>query len=266
MPANDQIEPDEKEKLHRVIDEGAEIAGGAIGSALGVITCDPTIALVLGAAGVAAGNTLRFVGNEIFDRVLGPRERKRVGAVISIISKDIHARTLRGEKVRTDGFFNRDKSERSDAEEVAESVLLKCQREPEEKKIKYMGHLFSNVAFHPEISAYMAHQLSKHAEQMTYRQFCLLKLAKFDNYRPLLRDRDYRGQEVFSVDLQQVLYEIYDLYNRGFVNFGGGVALGPTDVKPRTMKAQGLGMYLAALLNVEFIPEEDLKPIVEQLR
>ena len=78
------------------------------------------------------------------------------------------------------------------------AYLLKCQREPEEKKIKYMGHFFSNVSFHPEISAYMAHQLCKHAEQMTYRQFCLLKLAKFDNYRPQLRDRDYRGQETFS--------------------------------------------------------------------
>ena len=268
MPANNniEIEPHKKEKLHRVIDEGAEIAGGAIGGALGVITGDPTIASALGAAGVAAGNTLRYVGNEIVDRVLGPRERKRVGAVISIISKDIHARTQRGEKIRTDGFFNWDNNERSDADEVAESILLKCQREPEEKKIKYMGYFFSNMAFHPEISAYMAHQLSKHAEQMTYRQFCLLKLAQFDNHRPKLRDRDYRGQGVSSIDLQQVLYEIYDLYNRGFVNFGGDVAFGPTDVKPRMMKAQGLGMYLAILLNVLFIPEEDLNPIIKQLQ
>ena len=266
MPKNDNNEPDKIEKLHRVIDEGAAITGGAIGGALGVITGDPTIASALGAAGAAAGNTLRFVGNEIVDRVLGPRERKRVGAVISIISKEILAHTQRGGKIRTDGFFDRNLSGRCDAEEVAESVILKCQREPEEKKIKYMAHFFSNVSFHPEISAHMAHQLCKYTEQMTYRQFCLLKLAKFDNYRPQLRDRDYRGQEEFSGDLQQVLYEIYDLYNRGFVNFGGEVAFGPTDVKPRTMKAQGLGMYLANLLNVEFIPKEDLSPIIKQLQ
>ena len=256
---------DESNKLRRAIDEGFEITGGAIGGALGVITGDPALAAVLGAAGVAAGSVLHHVGNEITDRMLGPRERKRLGAVVSIIAKNIHARTKRGEQVRTDGFFDRDSGGRSDAEEVVESVLLKCQREPEEKKIKYMGYFFSNVAFYPEVSAYMAHQLIKHAEQMTYRQFCLLKIAKFDNDRPRLRESDYRGQESFPVELQQILYEVLDLYNRGFVNFGGEVAFGPTDIKPRAMKAQGLGMHLATLLNVEFIPEADLTPILDQL-
>jgi K+-transporting ATPase c subunit len=49
---------------------------------------------------------------------------------------------------------------------VAESVLLKSQREPEEKKIPYMGHLLSSVAFDAEISANMAHQITKIAEQL----------------------------------------------------------------------------------------------------
>ena len=230
-----------------------------------MISGDPALAGILGAAGVAAGSTLRHVGNEIVDRVLGPREQKRVGAVVSVIAKDIHARTLRGENVRKDGFFSEDPSKRSDAEEVAESVLLKCQREPEEKKIQYMGHFFANVAFYPQVNAEMAHQLAKHAEQMTYRQFCLLKIAKFENFRPKLREGDYRNQGNFSVELQQVLYECLDLYGRGFVNFGGDVVFGPTDIKPRAMKTQGLGLHLATLLNVEFIPESDLATILGQL-
>ena len=257
--------PDENPKLRRAIDEGVEITGGAIGGALGVISGDPTLAGVLGAAGVAAGSALRQVGNEIVDRVLGPRERKRLGAVVSVIAKDIHTRTLRGENVRNDGFFGEDPNKRSDAEEVAESVLLKCQREPEEKKIQYMGHFFANVAFHPQVSAEMAHQLAKHAEQMTYRQFCLLKIAQSDNYRSGLREGDYRNRGNFSVELQEVLYECLDLYGRGFVNFGGDVAFGPTDIKPRAMRAQGLGQHLATLLNVESIPESDLAPTLRQL-
>ena len=257
---------DQAEKLHRIIDEGADIAGGAIGGGLGVITGDPAVAAALGAAGVAAGNTLRQIGNEIVNRILGPQERKRVGAAISGIANNIYSRVNRGDEIRTDGFFDQKPNGRSDAEEVAESVLLKCQREPEEKKIQYMAHFFSNVAFHPEISVHMAHQLSKHAEQMTYRQFCLLHIAKFDNHRSRLRSGDYREQGVTSMNLQQVLYECFDLYNRGFVNFGGSVAFGPTDVKPRTMRVHGLGMYLATLLNVEFIPQEDLDPIIEQLQ
>ena len=149
MSGSPESKPNENPKLRRAIDEGFEITGGAIGGALGVISGDPALAGALGAAGVAAGSALRQVGNEIVGRLLGPRERKRVGAVVSVIAKDIHARTLRGERVRNDGFFSEDPNARSDAEEVAESVLLKCQREPEEKKIEYMGHFFANVAFHP---------------------------------------------------------------------------------------------------------------------
>ena len=67
------------------------------------------------------------------------------------------------------------------------------------------------------------------------------------------------------MELQEVLYECLDLYGRGFVNFGGDVAFGPTDVKPRAMKAQGLGLHLATLLNVEFIPEPDLAATLDQL-
>lgn len=265
MSGSPEAKANENPKLRRAIDEGVEITGGAIGGALGVISGDPALAGVLGAAGVAAGSALRQVGNEIVDRVLGPRERKRVGAIVSVIAKDIHARSLNGEKVRNDGFFSEDPNTRSDAEEVAESVLLKCQREPEEKKIQYMGHFFANVAFHQHVSAEMAHQLAKHAEQMTYRQFCLLKITKFDQYRLRLREGDYRNQDNFSVELQEVLYECLDLYVRGFVNLGGGVAFGPTDIKPRSMKAQGLGFYLATLLNVEFIPESDLVATLRQL-
>ncbi|MCY4140472.1 MAG: hypothetical protein OXF56_19675 [Rhodobacteraceae bacterium] len=266
MSRSPESKPNENPKLRRAIDEGVEITGGAAGGALGVISGDPALAGVLGAAGVAAGNALRQVGNEIADRVLGPRERKRLGAVVSVIAKDIHARALRGETVRNDRFFSESPNTRSDAEEVAESVLLKCQREPEEKKIQYMGHFFANVAFDPHVSADMAHLLAKHAEQMTYRQFCLLKVAKFENYRAGLREEDYRGQGNFSVELQEILYECLDLYGRGFVNFGGGVAFGPTDIKPRAMQAQGLGFHLATLLNVEFIPESDLAATLRRLK
>lgn len=269
MPKVNDAEQHRNEKLRNAIDAGTDIVGGAIGGAVGIITGDPAIASALGAAGVAAGRALRYVGNEIISRTLGPRERERVGAVMSIILRDIHSRTNGGERVRTDGFFDPDLSDRSDAAEVAESVLLKCQKEPEEKKIPYMGHFFANVAFHPEVSAHLAHQLLKHAEQLTYRQFCLLKIALFDNDRPRLRNANYRPSEgsttTLHLDLQQVLYEIHDLYNRGFVNFGGNAALGLTDVNPRMMKTQGLGTILSDLLRVIFIPQDDLEPIIEQL-
>lgn len=252
-------------RFRRIVDEGAEIVGGASGAGLGLLTGDPMVATVLGGAGAAAASALRHVGQEFVDRFLGPRERKRVGAVIGVIADDIHAKLSADEQLRTDAFFGGGPGGRREADEVAESVLLKCQREPEEKKIPYMGHLFANVAFRPDISALMAHQLAKHAEQLTYRQFCLLNLATYRQSHHLLRSEDYRGQESFPVELMQVLYELLDLYNRGFVNFGGEVAFGPTDVKPGSMRTQGLGFHLAVLLDVRLIPGDDLTPLMAQL-
>ena len=46
---------------------------------------------------------------------------------------------------------------KSDAAEVVESVLLKVQREPEEKKIQYMGYLLSSIAFDPHINVHIVH-------------------------------------------------------------------------------------------------------------
>lgn len=257
---------DANDKLRRMIDEGAGIAGGVGGAALGLLSGDPLHTTALGGAGAAAASALRHVGHEFVDRFLGPRERKRVGAVMAVIAEDIHAGRARGLEFRTDGFFDAGPSGRRDADEVAESVLLKCQREPEEKKIPYMGHFFAQVAFRPDISALMAHQLAKHAEQLTYRQFCLLNIATDRKPHHRLRSEDYRGQGNFTIELMQILYELLDLYNRGFVGFGGEAVFGPTDVKPGSMQTQGLGVLLAVLLNVRLIQDDDLTPIVAQLR
>ena len=42
----------------------------------------------------------------------------------------------------------------------------------------------------------------------------------------------YEGRDSFSKELAQVLYEYYDLYNRGLVKFGGTLATGLVDVNP----------------------------------
>lgn len=185
---------------------------------------------------------------------------------MAVIAQDIQAYRASGNSFRSDGFFGTGTDGRRDADEVAESVLLKCQREPEERKIPHMGHFFAKVAFRPDISALMAHQLAKHAEQLTYRQFCLLSIATHHMSRHKLRSEDYRGQQTFTIELMQILYELLDLYNRAFINFSGEVAFGPTGVKPGSMRAQGLGVHMAELLDVRLIPDEDLMPIVIQLR
>ena len=160
---------DEHSGIRRLINTGAEIAGGAVGGALGFLASGPVGAALLGAGGAAAAAALKHIGEEASERLLGPREQVRVGGVLAIAAGQIQQRLEQGEAVRTDGFFDEKASGRSDGEEVAESILLKSQREPEEKKIPYMGHLFAEVAFDPQISAQLAHQIIKTAEQLTYR-------------------------------------------------------------------------------------------------
>lgn len=257
--------------IRRLINIGAEIAGGAVGGALGFLAGGPGGAALLGAGGAAAAAALKNIGEEASERLLGPREQVRVGGVLAIAAGEIRQRLESGESVRTDGFFEPKGASRSDAEEVAESVLLKSQREPEEKKIPYMGHLFAAVAFDTQISAQMAHQIIKIAEQLTYRQLCILKLAGLKlaglNQPFVLREGDYRSQGGgFTKELYQVLYECLDLYYKGLINFGGEVAFGPTDVKPGSMTVQGLGADVFNLMKLALIPDSDLAPIAVQLR
>lgn len=60
--------------------------------------------------------------------------------------------------------------------------------------------------------------------------------------------------------------ECLDLDHRGFINFGGGVAFGPTDVFPGKMTVQGLGADVFNLMKLNLIPNEDLMPIATQLK
>jgi hypothetical protein len=209
--------------------------------------------------------SLRKLGQEAADRYLAPREKARVGGVLAIAAAEIGERIKNGEKVRTDDFFKENSSGRSSADEVAENVLLKSQKEAEERKIPYMGYLLSNIAFDATISASMAHQIIKTAEALTYRQLCILKLAAV-KHAFALRKGDYRNQGSFAKELYQILYECLDLYHRGLINFGGSAAFGPTDVNPAGLTIQGLGTDIYNLMSLGKIPDGDLFPIAFQLK
>ena len=253
------------DKVNRLIQGGAEIAGGAIGGALGFLAAGPAGAAALGAGGAGAAMAFKRIGLEVSERLLGPRERVRLGGVLALAAARIHQRVEGGEMVRQDGFFERSDDGRTDGEEVVENLLMKAQREPEERKLPYMSKLLANIAFDVSIGSELAHQLIKVAEQLTYRQLCLLKVGAVRN-QLALRAGDYRGQKTFPKELYQILYECHDLYQRGLVNFGGDVAFGPTDIKPGAMTLQGLGADLFNVMGLGEIPEADLVPIVAQLR
>ena len=266
--ANDQTpdgEPQKHRTLRSLIAGGAEIAGGAVGGALGFFAAGPAGAGVFGAGGALAALALSHVGEEIAERFLGPREKVRVGGVLALSAAKIRQRVEAGEQIRSDGFFDAKPDGRPDAEEVAENILLKSQREAEEKKLPYMANLLSNVAFEATVSGPMAHQIVKVAEVLTYRQLCLLLLFSGQVTAPL-RNTAYRSNKSFPPDLLQILYECYDLYSRGLVSNGGEVALGLTDINPSEVKIQGLGVFIFKLMELYQIPLKELEPLVAELR
>ena len=82
-----------------------------------------------------------------------------------------------GEAV-VDGFFEPDITDRSPADEIAEAVLIAAQREHEEQKLPYIANLLAFVAFESRIDRGMANYLIKLASFLTYRQLCILELAR----------------------------------------------------------------------------------------
>ena len=274
MPDQSERETEKKSRLQQLINYGVPLLGAgasaAVSSALGLI--GPEGAAVGGIVGKGIEIALSKVGQDISERHLSTREKVRIGAVLVIASEGIRQRLESGETLREDGFFDEKQSGRSDAEEVAEHVLLKAQREPEEKKIEYMGYLLESIPFEPQISVHMAHQLTKAAEQLTYRQLCILKLcAVKDSFG--LRDNNYRERESFEKDLYEVLYECSDLYSKEYIHFGlDTITFEPNvlsklrSVKPSGMAFQRIGDYLFNLMKLSLIPDEDIVPIAEQLK
>ena len=262
----DKAERDDRLRL--LIRKGAGIAGGATGSAVGTVVGS----LLAGPGGVAEGGTIgaaattavKAIGYDFSSRLLSPREQARVGGVYTLAAAEIIGRSHRGERVRNDGFFETKDTDRSDAEEVWESMLLKSQKEPEEKKLPYMAHFLANLAFDTQISAAMAHQITKIADSMTYRQLCILQLsATKDRFE--LRKHSYEGQDSFCKDSYQIIYEYYNLYHRGLINFGTTLAAAPFDVNPGAATLQALGLDIYHELCLSRIPDDDLVPIAAHL-
>ncbi|MDE0301012.1 MAG: hypothetical protein OXN17_20450 [Candidatus Poribacteria bacterium] len=267
-----KIEPDNglRQFLRHALAPVSSAAGSAVGLGLGAIAF-PGAEAIGQVLGSSVGPVLTGLGQDIWERYLSPSEKQRLGTVLGVMVTEIHRRLENGESLRDDGFFDKKLGDRSDAEEVAESVLLKVRNEPEEKKIPYMGFLGASTAFDPEVGVLMAHQLTKAAEGLTYRQFCILKLC-VDKEKYQLRDQHYRDPTISDRSLYPILHECHHLYHSGLIYHKGSLAFGgsqvfvPTDLTPRDMILNGLGVDLYHLMRLCLIPDAEIAPIAEQLK
>lgn len=258
-----------------LMNKGLRIAEPSISSAVGAavgLLGGPPGAVLGGLAGGVFSTAIKKLGSEMDKRFMGPREEARVGAVFVLGASEIVQRVQSGERIRSDGFFDEGERLRSDAEEVWESLLAKCQREASERKLPYMSHLFASLAFEDRIGLDMAHQLISTAERLSYRQLCIVRLCvNSESYD--LRSQSYRGDDKrggrsvrVGWPTVEILYECLDLYQRELIHTGDNAALGLTQIVPSAMRAHGLGLYLYDLMRLSLVPKVDIDMIAEQLR
>ncbi|MBZ5623209.1 MAG: hypothetical protein LAQ69_31485 [Acidobacteriia bacterium] len=260
MAQSTNSETEDNRGILEILSAGAEIAGGAAGAAAGLMVAGPVGALIGGVGGPVLTNVLKKLGAEVHRRLLGPREQQRVGAVVAFAVERIKQRLDSGEEVRSDGFFHPGSEGRPAAEEVYEGVILAVQREHEEKKLPFMGNLMANLAFQKDIDRPYANYLVRLADNLSYRQLCLLLLFALKD-KSMLRASDYRSVPSFSPALIGVLQEALELDQRGLTG-SGSAAFGPSDINPAKSTTQGAGVSLLLLMELQKLPPQDTQSLI----
>lgn len=264
MPQPDTASDDDK--ASELIAAGADLAGTLATTAAGFLVAGPAGAFGGAVGGLVLKQALTKVGADIHDRMLGPRERVRIGAAGTYAIARIERNLKEGKPPRDDGFFQgKKKHERSQAEEVLEGVLLKAKNDHEEKKAQYLGNLFGNVAFDPYLSASEANLILKYVEEMTYRELlCIALLGKSAAFN--LRISPFPTQVTYTT--LGVLHEIYDLARKDIVRQqvpgadAGEIILELRQIVPAHLSLRAFGQIIYTALSLDEVPHDEVELLV----
>ena len=146
-------------------------------------------------------------------------------------------------------------------------MVLKIQREPEEKKARYIAKIYENSVFEQEVSADLGHKIIKSAEQLTYQQLCILSMIgrreKGENFPS-------NFQSEWSLELSKLLHDCFELSMNGYVQ--GRLSLNISGqlpryeaFNPRSMYLENVGIVTFNLMNLQDICDDDITPIAKLL-
>ena len=138
-----------------------------------------------------------------------------------------------------------------DAEEIFEELYLRCEKESEEQKIKYMGNLAVNFHNNPEdYPMPLVHQFIKDLEEFTYNQLCVLSVIHRHGIlsnpinilynRPINVERD-----------NELQYALYWFEQKGYID--------------KNSWTTAIGKEFVNLTHLYEIPIEDCNPIAEKM-
>jgi hypothetical protein len=253
-----------------LIDGGAELAGAVTGAAIGLIG-GPGGVVAGASAGVLLTRALKRVGADLQVRLLGPRQRVRIGAAFACAAEEIQRRLDQGASP-SPVWTQEGDGHRPEAEEVLEGVMLAAAEAWEERKVRHLGLLYAELAFRPFRPEY-AHYLVTIARRLTWRQMvCLSILLREDHGKFRL----FEYAEIVTVLENGLEAELDELGQSGIIGIlqtdhtvarpsstlGGGRMWGtPIDRVVLTT----LGQVLTKAMMLQTVPEAEQQAMLESL-
>jgi hypothetical protein len=124
----------DEERRDAFAQDGADLAGGLANLAISVVT-NPVLGVV---GGVAVARLVRL-GLDVWDRMIEPRQRRRVsGAWEAGIGRAVE-RAQEGDVPRSDGFLEPDEFGESPGSELMEGVMIHAANAYQQRKVPYIG-------------------------------------------------------------------------------------------------------------------------------
>lgn len=242
------------DKAKELISFGAEITGAVTGGAIGFVVAGPVGALGGAVAGPFLTKGLEIVGDFAL-RELSHREKVKAGAGVAFAYAKIAQYLEAGRSPRNDEFFEKDISGRSASDEILEGILFKCRNEHEEKKLRFIGNIYANTAFMPEVSLAGANWLIQKAEELTYRQLCMISLIEQKvNKGASWGPND--GDPAFHMEYQQIDSMLERDHSRDSVR-----SFNETGEGLWVIGLSGIGRFCYDIMGLKEIPEDDLRQL-----
>jgi hypothetical protein len=245
-----------------LIQTGCEMFGSTGGALIGLAIAGPAGAIA-GAASAPLITRLMGIGGEFAQRLLGKREQGRLGAALEYAVEKTRENIEAGKE--TNPALVGENVQLASSDEILESALTAAQRDPQEKKLRYYGNLIGNLPFEKNLDASEAFQLTRLAQELTYRQLCLLAIFA-ESRKFSLRNGQYVGYPAMTDSLMSVLLDIYELWSRQIVGSDTLVLVTYDLINPARIVLHGISGRLYRLMELNSIPPADLEEVAQFLR
>ncbi|WP_321437453.1 hypothetical protein [uncultured Bacteroides sp.] len=250
------------EALKSLIEKGSQILGGATGTAISLISADPTFASFLN-VGITPLLISSFnkIGTDLLSRRLSERETAKIGTAYSFAVCRININIENRKVIRSDNFIT-EKDTNLNAEEIIEGVMLKVQKEYELKKLKFYGNFLGNISFYPDIDQHYANLLLKIIETLSYRQLCII--AYFHKAGTINLSKWQNHFENNSIIIGQNLYaDMINLNNSNIIRrtppYSLGALLGNSILS-------GIGNTIFKIMNLDEIDYQDINNVETEIK